>query len=245
MKNKLPILTFAIALILAGCSSIHTLTENNTKKDEITAARNKEVQRDFIYNLILLARCNPQLLDDYAYLYDFYPNGFSSLYFTGFSNLYFTPYKLYLSYNSSYRVRGYAINEYVSQYANPYTPAPAGFQKNNIQINSSKYVQPVQVTRGYHYVNGSNIDYATTGKSNNFDNKNVVRNYDNTTSRNSVNSQASKFENVTQPQKTYSPAYADNNDYQNSNQSFNKTSNNSQDNNTGNTKNTQGNMPPR
>ena len=84
----------------------------------------------------------------------FSENGFSPLYFTGFNNLQFTPHKLYLSYDPTYRIRNYAINEYVSQYANPYTPAPAGFQKNT-QIINNKYLQPVEVTRGYHYVNGS------------------------------------------------------------------------------------------
>jgi hypothetical protein len=197
-------------------------------------------------NLILLYRTNPSILNEFAYTYNVVDNRFFNVYYTPTPS-YFTrqSHFYYDPYSKSY-IR---VDEEVFRNVDPSTPAPAGFQTNNIQINNSKYLPPVQVAHGYHYVNGSSIDYSTGNKLNNnvLANNNPNQNTGNNTSeRRHVNSQQSKFENVSQPVNTYTPAYADNNNYQNNNnQSSNRTSNNSQDNNISNTKNKQGNMPPR
>ncbi len=231
MKQIIPTLVTA-AVVLAGCSSTHTLTQNNSKEDKIVAMRNEQVQKDFVYNLILLARCNPQMLDDYAYMYNMSDPYFYTLYFTPFNKLQFTPHKLYLSYDASYTVRNYGINEYVSQYADPYTPAPAEFQKRISSNNNNKYPEPVRVTRGYNYVHGGYIDRATSNKLNN--------NYASQNNSNSpkncgyANSAASKYENVSQPQKTYTPAYADNNNNNTYQTNYNSQSTGSQANNNNN-----------
>jgi len=241
MKKNLPFI-FITLLLFASCSTTRNTIQNNdaayTPKNHLT---DEEINREFIANLILLYRYNPSILNAFAYAYNAADNRFFNVYYSYFtrqSHLY------YDAYSKSY----IKVDEEVFRNVDPSTPAPAGFQTNNIQINSSKYLPPVQIEHGYHYVNGSSIDYSTSNKLNNNEPANNANQNtgNNVNERRNVNSQQSKFENVSQPVKTYTPAYADNNNYQNNNnQSSNRTSNNSQDNNISNTKNKQGNMPPR
>jgi hypothetical protein len=245
MKQKLPFLILTL-LLFASCSTTrNTIQNNDAAYSQKTHLTDEDINREFISNLILLYRYNPSILNAFAYTYNAADNRFFDVYYTPSPSSFTRQSHLYYdAYSKSY-IR---IDEEVLQKVGPSLPAPAGFQTNNIQINNSKYLPPVPIAHDSHYVNGSSIDYSTGNKTN----TNVPAN--NSTSQNTgnnanerryVNSQASKFENVNQPVKTYTPAYADNNNYQNNNQSYNGTSNNSQDNNTGNTKNKQGNMPPR